>query len=399
MKNALRIALSALLMSAYSAPARPITASVPSGHLDAVRRIVSAAMKTYHLKALIVQVRSDGQNVYTQALGESMSGVPATTQMHFRNGAMAFTYMSTLLVELVDRRKASLSDRLDRYFPQLPHAHEITLKNLANMTSGYADYVYQPEIETATSLYPFRHWTSEQLIRIGVSKPMMFSPGTNWGYSHTNYVVLGRVIEKIAGMPLSRAMNQYIIKPMGLRQTMGFETPEIPSPVLHSFSSERRVPLGVPSSKPFYEDSTFWDPSWTTANGAVQTTDITDMSKSMEEVGNGTLLSRQSFAQQVGPNLVRFGHAQRGCNVCHANTRTMNYGLGVVNLGPWMTQLKAFAGCNAATGYLRSQKLTISVVTTFLPSAYDNQGNAKDPSAPIFAALANTFAPRTISLP
>ena len=180
MKHAPIIALTLLLIaSACSAP-NPATHPVQNASLQAVHRIASAAMATYHLKALIVQVRRNGQNVYLQASGDSMTGVPATPQMHFRNGAMAFTYMSTLLLELVDRHKASLSDRLDRYFPQLPHAHAITLKNLANMTSGYADYVYQPEIERATSLYPFRHWTSEELIRIGISKPMMFQPGANW---------------------------------------------------------------------------------------------------------------------------------------------------------------------------------------------------------------------------
>ena len=36
---------------------------------------------------------------------ESMSGVPATPAMHFRNGAMAFTYISTMLLQLVDQNK------------------------------------------------------------------------------------------------------------------------------------------------------------------------------------------------------------------------------------------------------------------------------------------------------
>lgn len=71
------------------------------------------------------------------------------------------------------------------------------------MTSGYADYVYQPEMLHGTNLDPFRQWTPEELIRIGTSKPMMFEPRSNWGYSHTNYVILDRVLEKITGMPLA----------------------------------------------------------------------------------------------------------------------------------------------------------------------------------------------------
>jgi len=79
---------------------------------------------------------------------------------------------------------------------------------------------------------------------------------------------------------------------MGLKQTQSIDTAEIPVPVLHTFSSERRAELTVPPGVFFYEEATFWDPSWTTANGGVQITDITDWSRSMETVGTGKLLSK-----------------------------------------------------------------------------------------------------------
>jgi len=97
------------------------------------------------------------------------------------------------------------------------------------------------------NLRPFRQWTSEELIRIGISKPMMFEPGTNWGYSHTNYVILGRVLEKITRMSLAEAMQKNIFDPMDLKETQSFGTPQIPEPVLHAFSSERRADLRVPA--------------------------------------------------------------------------------------------------------------------------------------------------------
>jgi len=364
--------------------------------VSTIQDIVRAAMTRYHLKALIVQVRSGGSDVYTNAFGESMSGVPATADMHFRNGAMAFTYMSTMLLELVDQQKVTLDTKLSRFRPDLPYADRITLKNLANMSSGYADYVYQPELLKGVGLDPFRQWTPQELIRIGVTKPMMFAPGTNWGYSHTNYAILGGVLEKIAGMPLNDAMHKYIFGPMGLTQTDGFVTPHIPDPVLHSFSSERRQDLGVRPSVPFYEESTFWNPSWTTFDGAVQTTNITDMSKSMEAVGTGSLLSPSSFAAQVDPNLVGFGHADKKCAACRQNTTAFNYGMGVVIFGPWIAQDKSFFGCAATVGYLPAQKLTIAVAVTYLPEAFDAQGNYKDASVSTFRTLVDALAPNTM---
>lgn len=348
-----------------------------------IKSVVFDAMKQHHLKALIVQVRSGGSNVYMAAFGESMSGVPATPNMHFRNGAMAFAYMATLLLRLVDQNKVTLDTQLSRFRPDLPHANDITLRNLVSMTSGYADYVYQPAVLNGTVLDPFRQWTPEELIRIGVSKPLQFKPGTNWGYSHTNFVILGGVLEKIAGMPLNDAMHKYI-------------APYIPAPVLHTFSSERRAGLGVKPNVPFYEESTYWNPSWTTFNGAVQITDVTDMSKSMEAIATGKLLSRASLNVQIRPSLVGFGHPAKGCPACRKNTAAFHYGLGLLLFGPWIAQNKFFSGSSATVGYLPSKKLTITFEVTYLPQAFDSEGNYKDWSLTTFTSLANALAPDTL---
>ena len=375
------------------------TSNEQERQIAAIKSLTRDAMKEYNLKALIVQVTAEGRNLCTEAFGESMSGIPATPAMHFRNGAMAFTYISTMLLELVDQKKVTLDDKLSKFLPDLPHADRITLKNLANMTSGYADYVYEPEVLQGIYLDPFKQWTPQELIKIGVSKPMMFEPGTNWGYCHTNYVILGQVLEQVTRMPLSHAMRQYVLDPMDLKQTQCFSTPQIPEPVLHTFSSERRAELHVAAGIPFYEESTFWNPSWTTAEGAIQTTDIADMSKSMEAVATGKLLSKESLAAQVNPNLVGFGKADPHCPACHHMSEALNYGLGVVNRGPWVTQTKSFAGCGATVGYLPSKKLAVAVAVTYGPKAFDDQGNCTNVSDKIFTSLGNALAPGTLAKP
>ncbi len=372
-------------------------AATPS--VSTIESVVRSSMAQYQLKAVIVQVRSGGADVYTGAFGDSMTGVPATPDMHFRNGALAFTYMATLLLEFVDQKKVMLDTKLSEYFPDLPDAEHITLRNLAQMTSGYADYVYQPETTQGVYKDPFRQWTPAELTQIGVSKPMDFAPGANWGYSHTNYVILGRVLEKIAGVPLADALRQYVLEPMGLKQTAAFTTPEIPEPVLHAFSSERREALGIKPGVPFYEEATFWNPSWTTVEGAVETTDISDLSVSIEAVASGKLLSPASSAAQIVPSLVGFGHAQLGCAACRENLKGFNYGLGVIVAGPWISQTLGFAGASGVVGYLPAQKLTIAVEATNGPGAYDDRGTAGLGAVSVFRALADVLAPNTMPKP
>ena len=173
--------------------------AVADAQLDAV---LAEAMEAHALRSMLVQVTVDGEPRYERAIGESMGGVPASLDMHVRIGAYGFTLMSTLLMVLVDDGEVTLEDTLSNWFPGLPQADEVTLRDLAQMTSGYADYVYQPELLEGFSLDPYRQWTPDELIEIAMSAPMHFDPGTNWAYSHTNYVILGRVLEEVTGMPL-----------------------------------------------------------------------------------------------------------------------------------------------------------------------------------------------------
>ena len=137
------------------------TTTTDNTKADAVMRIVRDTMAEAHLKAVIVRVTVDGNEVVTQAVGESMTGVPATTNMHFRNGAVAISYVSTLLLKLVDEKKVSLDDKLSKWLPEIPHADRVTLGQLAQMTSGYVDYVIgNTEMNDALYADPFRRWTT-----------------------------------------------------------------------------------------------------------------------------------------------------------------------------------------------------------------------------------------------
>jgi CubicO group peptidase (beta-lactamase class C family) len=385
--------------SARPAFATPVRQSTPvaAAQGDDAGAIVALArdiMDAQDVKAVILRVLIDEQEIVTDALGESMTGVPATTEMHFRNGAVAISYMSTLLLRLVDQQVVTLDDSIDAWLPDLPDADQVTLRMLANMTAGYPDFEKNAGFQQAYYADPFREWTAEERIAISLSVPRVFAPGTNWDYSHSNYVILGRALEKITGQPLNVALQEQVLGPMGLRNTVAWSTPEISEPVLHAFSSERRPALGIPAGTRFYEESTYWNPSWTLARGSIQTTDIVDLTTSAVAIGEGTLLSPESHQAQIGCDLLGFGSPLKGCPNCHTLDETYSYGLGVVLSGDWIVQNPLFAGYGGVMAYLPAQKIAIAVATTFGEGAFDDQGNYRYAShAQIFAAIGTHLAP------
>lgn len=365
-----------------------------SAQASAIAKIVQNAMRTDHLKAVVIKVTKGGNTVTTQAFGDSMDGVPATTAMHFRNGAVAFEYVATLLMEFVDEHKVTLNDTIERWMPTLPEAGQVTLKMLANQTTGYPDFETDPAWLAAFNADPFHIWTFNERLKYAFARPVQFAPGANWSYSHTNFMILGEILAKIGHEPLDTLLREKVLNPMGLTSTTSTETSDTPSPVLHSFSSERRAALGVPPGHSFYEEATFWNAQWGTPIGANETTDINDMSTTAVEVGTGALLSKSSYDAMTDPNLLGFGRAQPSCAPsCFKQTNIYNFGLGVVRSGSWLLQDPLLSGEGSTEAYLPAQKIAISAVVTFLPGAFDAQGNYTNSSEQIFRAVGAYLAP------
>jgi CubicO group peptidase (beta-lactamase class C family) len=381
--------------SVQAAPPQSAQATTSqSTQAAAIAKIVQNAMRTDHLKAVVIKVTKGGNTVTTQAFGDSIDGVPATTAMHFRNGAVAFEYVATLLMEFVDEHKVTLNDTIERWMPTLPEAGKVTLKMLANQTTGYPDFETDPAWLAAFNAAPFHVWTFNERLKYAFARPVQFAPGANWSYSHTNFMILGEILAKIGHEPLDTLLREKVLDPMGLTSTTSTETSDTPSPVLHSFSSERRVALGIPPGRSFYEEATFWNAQWGTPIGANETTDINDMSTTAVEVGTGALLSRSSYHAMTDPNLPGFGHAQPNCAPsCFEQTNIYNFGLGVVRSGSWLVQDPLLSGEGSTEAYLPAQKIAISAVVTFLPGAFDAQGNYSNFSEQIFQALGAYLAP------
>ncbi|WP_441247931.1 serine hydrolase domain-containing protein [Kitasatospora sp. McL0602] len=330
-----------------------------------ILRIAEQAKTEMDLKSVILRVTVDGREVITTALGESMTGVPAEPAMHFRNGNIAIAYMGTALLRLVDEGVVGLDDPVSRWLPDLPNGlgDRITLRMLGASTTGLIDYVKSPAFGPSIYADPFRQWTADELLAISLGADLLYEPGTNWSYSHANFVLLGAALEKITGKPLDALLQQKVMGPLGLSETRNSFTPDIPTPVLHAFTAERGT----------YEESSFWNPSWSTAPGAVQTTDICDLATSAVGIGSGELLSPSAYQEMLNPGTVGLGTPTKTCpeTICIAQTEATHYGMGLLVLNGWISQHPLFFGYTAAQAYLPCEHLAIAVSTTKGPNTPD----------------------------
>ena len=303
------------------------------------------------VKAVIVRVTIDGQEIVTEALGESMTGVPATTDMHFRNGAVAISYVSTLLLRLVDQQVVTLDDPLATWLPDLPDADQVTLRMLANMTAGYPDFVQNPKLSQAFYADPVPAVDPRGADRASASRRRGSSRRGPTGTTRTP--TTSSWDRRWRRSPASRWTS-----PCRSRCSVRWAC-ATPSPGRRRRSPSRCCTPSARSgarrsASPPARASTRSRPTGTRpgrfAQGAIQTTDIVDMTTTAVAVGEGTLLSPASHQAQIAPDLLGFGAPLEGCPTCHTLDETYNYGLGVVLSGDWILQNPLFAGYGAVTG-------------------------------------------------
>jgi CubicO group peptidase (beta-lactamase class C family) len=352
---------------------------VVAGHCasaeEAVERIgavVDAAMTKHQLKAVLAGFAVDGGPPMLMARGESMTGVPATPDMHFRNGSVAIAYIGTVLLQLAEQGVLEVDDPLAKWFPEYPEADRVTLVMLINGTSGYADYVTDEGFLRDLYADPFRRWHPDELIAIGLGQPMICEPGACWSYAHTNFVILGKVLEAAARRPLDALIRDGVLRPLSLGDTRSEATAVIQEPVLHAFDAERGR----------YEESTYWDPSWTLAEGAIMTSNVRDILVSAAAIGEGTLLSPESHALQLAPLTAKFAPW----------SERSYYGFGVFVIDGWIVQNPSFAGYAATMAYLPSRRLAIAVSVTVREKA-SPEGNLSTEVLKEIAALLAPEAP------
>jgi CubicO group peptidase (beta-lactamase class C family) len=164
-------------------------------------------------------------------------------------------------------------------------------------TAGYIDYVTVDDFLKLELAEPFRTFTDEELINYSVRDGKMnFPPGTSQQYSHTDNVILGRVIQRATKQSMKELYDKNIFGPLHMKDTQFPVNQEIQSLVLHAFTMDRKV----------YEDCTYWDPFWGSKPG-LPTSNIYDVGKWGPVLGTGRLISPEHFREQIAPTSVGKG--------------------------------------------------------------------------------------------
>lgn len=147
----------------------------------------------------------------TLGFADRSAQITHTLDTRFRIGSMTKAFTALAVIQLVEEGLIGFDTPVSKLFPDYPRGDEITVHHLLTHRSGLPDYLGAVDERDAH--------TPEELVGAIEDAPLLFSPGTAFSYSNTNYAALGIIVETLTGQPWSRAVADRILLPYGLEQT------------------------------------------------------------------------------------------------------------------------------------------------------------------------------------
>lgn len=163
-------------------------------------------------------VMKDGKPLLRKAYGTAdlELGVPMTPEHVFRIGSLTKQFTAVAILMLMEQGKLALNDPLTKFLPDYPvQGKTVTVEHLLTHTSGIKSVTDIPEWIPLQR----KDMTLTELIALFKDKPFDFEPGERWLYNNSGYVLLGAIIEKVAGTSYEAFLQKNIFDPLGLKNT------------------------------------------------------------------------------------------------------------------------------------------------------------------------------------
>ncbi|WP_037835892.1 serine hydrolase domain-containing protein [Streptomyces sp. NRRL S-244] len=303
MSAAVAVAIGVMTLGALAPPSVSAAAGA-----DAVQRALNGLVRDDGMPAALASVQDrDGRTrTYTAGVGDLTTGSKVPRDGQVRIGSNTKTFTAVVVLQLVGEGKIGLDATVDTYLPGLVRGEgidgrHITVRQLLQHTSGLPDYGVHIDDDEMRN----RYVEPRELLDIALRHKADAEPGKTWGYSNTNYVLAGLIVQKVTGRPLAEEMDRRIIKRIGLRHTYFPAPGEMTIREPHPQGYHRN-----PADGPL-RDFTEMDPSWAWAAGQLISTN-SDLNRFFTELLAGRLLPAAQLAQMrttvpAGTSGLRYG--------------------------------------------------------------------------------------------
>ncbi len=197
--------------------------------------------------------------------------VPVNEQTIYHWASITKTLTAISIMQLRDRGKLSLDDKIVRWVPELRTIHDpfgmmdsITIRMLLSHSAGFRNGTWP--YAQGLPWEPFEPTTWNQLVAMMPYQTLLYKPSTRYSYSNPAFVYLARVIEQLTGDPWDAYVQKNIFAPLGMHHSYFRNTPYyLASQRSHNYTVVRD---SATKALRTVDNGADFDPGITSPNGA-----------------------------------------------------------------------------------------------------------------------------------
>jgi CubicO group peptidase (beta-lactamase class C family) len=232
--------------------------------------------------------------------------ISASPQTVFRLASVSKVFTAAAVLILTEKGRIGLDDPASKYITDYPWKKGVpAIRDLLGHTSGIHDYLDRPD----SMRWARGEYTVKELVDSFKDRDADFAPGERMVYSNSNYILLGAILEKVVGRPLSTAVQDLVLGPLELKHTLYDEELTIIPGRAAGYEAFRNADDSLDWTR--FRNVRYYTMSSLYASGGYLST-VDDLYASYRGLADGKLLSRDMFSRSLEPVRIAGGKTAAG---------------------------------------------------------------------------------------
>lgn len=253
-----------------------------------------------------ILIQHRGKKIYQQSFGLANRAfdIPVKNDTKFKIASITKAFTAVLILQLYEQGRLDLHATIKTYLPDYTGegAGRVTIHNLLNHTSGIENFdrvkTYEEAVRNGIEAYQLPHTATELVTRYSSGK-LVHEVGKVFDYNNADYVILGKVIEKITASSYERALRERILDPLGMTESGMLYQQDVIRNLANTY-------LKPGETKALINDLPVYAENWYSAGGMYST--ATDLLKFSNALYGSKLLKPETLKLMLKPGLDDYGY-------------------------------------------------------------------------------------------
>jgi len=260
----------------------------------------------HHFSGSVV-VEEDGKKVYEASYGLANRAfdVPCKPDTRFHIASITKAFTSAIVLKLVGEGKVDLHHTINTYLPSYKGegAAKVTVEELLNHTSGIQNLDSSIKSPDDALRHGILHdqlpFSSDEMLDKFCGGKLVHEPGKVFDYNNGEYIILGKIIERVTGKVFDQVLRDFILGPLGMKNSGMLYQRDIVNKLASCYwSPDGKVPLI--NNMPVYPEN------WYAAGGMYSTTG--DLLSFADALYSGKIIGFKSLNKMLEPGLDGYGY-------------------------------------------------------------------------------------------